>query len=402
MKNRLTIRGRKLFIQLSAIIVFFSGIQVSSLPKNLNLNDSVTIIRLLLIVVAVTLYFLNHKSIESKDIFIPVSLWMFLIILSTYMSGNQISVAIKTLSIPYSFFVYLHLNRKNIYWVLSVWTKLLALLVIIDAITMVIYPNGMYYDGLYSLNWFLGYKTSRFQVELPLCALTASMSYIKKRKIGIETYIYLLLSCFCLFKAEAIAALTSILALTVVFLIIDFSQYFKNGIKGIYHLLQSKNILAFFAVSQIGIISIQHLPFVQTVITFIFNKDATLTTRTFIWDTLLLKILQRPLIGYGYLDQIVYTNITLNRFATSAHNMLIAVLMSGGIIGLIMYLFILYRALERKMYSTYHMFDLPIIAAITICIFIGMTSDVMLFCEFSLVFIELLCAYKSGYGIYKK
>ena len=41
---------------------------------------------------------------------------------------------------------------------------ILTILILIDIVTIIMYPEGMYSTELYTTNWFLGYKTGRVRL----------------------------------------------------------------------------------------------------------------------------------------------------------------------------------------------------------------------------------------------
>ncbi len=89
----------------------------------------------------------------------------------------------------------------------------------------------------------------------------------------------------------------------------------------------------------------------------VLGKDMTFTHRTSMWDSALRIITESPLYGYGYVDGDWYT-ANMSSFAIGPHNMILSILIHGGIIALLIYFFLftisfikLYRNVSRT--STY-------------------------------------------------
>lgn len=76
----------------------------------------------------------------------------------------------------------------------------------------------------------------------------------------------------------------------------------------------------------------------------VLQKDITFTNRTHMWDSALRIIPQSWLYGFGFPDANWYrTNMT--NFAIGPHNMMLASLIYGGIIGFCIYLYMLFHAI---------------------------------------------------------
>lgn len=78
----------------------------------------------------------------------------------------------------------------------------------------------------------------------------------------------------------------------------------------------------------------------------VLHKDITFTNRTHMWDSALRIISQSWLYGYGYPDAEWYrTNMT--NLAIGPHNIMLATLIYGGVIGFGIYLYMLFHAIVK-------------------------------------------------------
>ena len=78
----------------------------------------------------------------------------------------------------------------------------------------------------------------------------------------------------------------------------------------------------------------------------VLKKDITFTGRTHMWDSALRVITQSPIWGYGYPNEEWYVT-HMTSFAVGPHNMLLGMLIYGGIIAFFLYLYILAVSLFR-------------------------------------------------------
>jgi O-antigen ligase len=78
----------------------------------------------------------------------------------------------------------------------------------------------------------------------------------------------------------------------------------------------------------------------------VLDKDITFTYRTYMWDSALRIIIQSPVIGYGYPDADWYM-AHMSSFAIGPHNIILAILIYGGVISISLYLFFILRSFTQ-------------------------------------------------------
>lgn len=122
----------------------------------------------------------------------------------------------------------------------------------------------------------------------------------------------------------------------------------------------------------------------------VLDKDITFTNRTEMWDSALRIITHSPIWGYGYPEANWYTS-NMSSFAIGPHNMILAVLIYGGIIALTMYIALYIMAL-RELFHYYDRTANILYAAIT------MLSFMMLMEAYPIQIILMLLILGYGYG----
>lgn len=80
----------------------------------------------------------------------------------------------------------------------------------------------------------------------------------------------------------------------------------------------------------------------------VLGKDITFTGRTHMWDSALSVIADSPIWGYGYPDNDWYVT-KMTHFAIGPHNIMLAVLIYGGIIAFALYVCFLFVSLFRAL-----------------------------------------------------
>lgn len=77
----------------------------------------------------------------------------------------------------------------------------------------------------------------------------------------------------------------------------------------------------------------------------VLDKDITFTHRTDMWDSALRVIIESPIWGYGFVEDIWFTS-KMSSFAFGPHNTVLALMIYGGVIMLSIYIAILYKAFK--------------------------------------------------------
>lgn len=316
----------------------------------------------------------RHK--RPSSILILTILIFAIIILETYLNHGELSSALKSLSRPtlICLFIETYWQKKDKFFI--VWVYVLYFLIVIDGISMILFPQGMFSSSLYDLNWFLGYKTGRYEYSMPLCILVGYLSYKKKNKYGAIFFITIIITGVELLYSQATGAFVSILFIGIICLLENVRRLFSSNEKTLYKIFNGKNVIIGYAVVTIAVFFIEQIPIVQYIVENIFNKDATLTTRTFIWAKCFGYIQTHPFMGGGYLSFKQFVLITGNEFAGSAHNLVLRIMVNAGIVGLILYVFIIlncFKSYDKSFKSQYVIFIVGIVSYLII----GISSDAM-------------------------
>lgn len=89
-----------------------------------------------------------------------------------------------------------------------------------------------------------------------------------------------------------------------------------------------------YAVVFVTVVIFQSNRFIQNIAATYFSKGIDFNNRFPIWTLSLDAFAKKPLLGYGMLSASDYLRIT--GFAVNPHNMLLTILLTGGIIGLVL------------------------------------------------------------------
>lgn len=241
-------------------------------------------------------------------------------------NGEPIKLFISTLGLL--LFVEIYQAR----WILIIRALMVyfEMVVYMNFITIILFPGGLYHQGLYTDNWLLGYSNSEIKY-LILAGLVAivyeSLHYSRIRS-----------TLLCVVVAISILRLGAVTGIIGMLAMVGLYWFQKKRIK-IFNL---KNMAIITAVVFFYFIVQQKVVEYVGLIEELTGKAVTFTSRFDIWNRTILFWQQNPLLGWGWKSSgqrgIEYSNV----YATNAHNTYLEYLYLGGIIELAIFIFIIY------------------------------------------------------------
>ena len=244
---------------------------------------------------------------------------------------------------------YVKYNEKNFIILLKTWMYLLLTVIFIDLMTELLFPNGLYKGRIYELNWFLGYKTERAIYSLPLAGIALYLEYLEKKRVTVLWYLLMVIIFFNAWLSQAMSVCVAYGVLLGGICGINIFCKRKGRIlkKFISIILNYKFFLLTFFVFMISIVFLENITIMKYIARFT-GRSVTFSSRTFIWQACIARILDNPLIGLGYMGSSDYIAITGMRAGTNAHNIVLTLLMTGGFFLLGIYLLIYFLALKNR------------------------------------------------------
>lgn len=271
--------------------------------------------------------------------------------------------------------------KRNPNRYLNVLQNLFVILLLIDIITIILYPDGLYQSSLYTENWFLGYKTARVRaVGLP-AIMVAGINSLKER--GKLTVKFSLITALVLCDTYLSGATAGLFALIFLALAIILLFWFKKDIlrEKVKIILNPWILLIILLIINLMFAVFQSFDIFEGFITNILGKDMTLTGRVSIWASSIMIFLSSPVIGKGYISSKQYMALSGWVGGTQPHNLILSILVYTGIVGAIIYATMTVYTIKRIEQKT------PTMSSICILMFmanivLGITSITM-FSQFS-------------------
>lgn len=355
-------------------------------------NKLMDIAKIILVLFLFILFIKNEKKFP-RDI-ICLTLYAAVIIISTFFNdyGNikgAFALSIKILAISLLSKMCMERNPKKF---INVAVSILELMVLINFITIIFFPNGLYSTLYQKQNFFLGYDNRHIVFILPMLCLKSIYDYTFFGKLSKMFWFDTFISILTVYIRFSV---TSVIGLLIFITYIIFLPILKNikfiNFKNTYML----NIFAF-----LGLVILRVQEKFAYIIKILLKKDLTFTGRTLIWDNTIKYIKRRPFFGYGVESYDIRGLKNNNLAAIFAHNQILEIIYQGGLI-----LYVLYSYLMLIIYKKFKEYKdnnvIKIFSIYFLALFIMMLTEVYnnptIFMMYMIAAnIDLLIRFKEG------
>lgn len=261
----------------------------------------------------------------------------YLVINTVFHQGEVWTSMVQAFSVVSVILLYELVQEEDVF--LSAQLFCFELVIYINLITELLYPEGMYQtqNGLFvaKLNWFLGYYNNHSQYYIPALL----MAFLYKERTGKKIRVYAIMTV--IFASSVLAwsggVLMGLLSMTIVYVLFK-----KKSNCFHYYTYWSIHILFFIAIFQL---KFQEL--FRWLLDGVFGKWRSLDVRILLWDRYLSFIQNSLVFGYGVEKGIVRELKSGFHFAMHAHNFLLEIFYQGGIIYFLLMLLIVIIAGKR-------------------------------------------------------
>lgn len=279
------------------------------------------------------------KNVKIDALIVLIILLRLMILIPTiiYSNGDFMKWGYLSIIVVTLFLILNYICRINYRLTTYILFCIFFILLFFNLVSYVFFPNGIYYDSNSFQSLFLLGIRTRFTdyayTGLVLTELNYTYRIISKK-------VYFLSLVVCLLNVLLPKISTAIIAFLLFFIIKTLLQ--KNKFKR-FITYNRGLIMAMSLNVSIIVFNVQKI-FNNLFVKF-FNKTANLTGRTDIWDKSWEIIFQKPFLGYGTRNDGSFIYIRDKMW--QAHNQIIQTLYDGGIIGVILFLFLLYKCGEN-------------------------------------------------------
>lgn len=340
----------QLYIKKSSIIIvffLFFSLNIRGIAENTSVGNLYSKMPGFVLFGMVILFFIKNQKLSPVLWGINVFFTMYIVSTCLKQEGNVLQ-AIYTIApcLSISFISDFFMRKDQKLFIKSLYYFLIVL-VLIDLLTIIVFPDGMYHTSLQTANWFLGYKTERVRaVCMPLILTAGIVSITDKAKLSWNFYIVAIISCLDIYLSGGSGGLLATVFFVAFLFILDLSQ--DKGIRRFaFYILDFKLISIAIIIIHIMFAFLQTFGLFENLITGVLGKEMTLTGRTVIWTNSLIYFYDSPVIGHGFISSSDYENISHVLAGASPHNLLLGILVYTGVIGIIIFAFLYYVSIKN-------------------------------------------------------
>lgn len=329
----------KWFVFFSMMFLFKPG--VLSGISSLGVIDSLfDVMRILLCFICCLLLIKSAIPLNKASIVLGLiacnEVWK---ILSSLINGTTYTDWGSTLNVfGISIFTYLAL-RQSAEAFFKGGSLLLGSYVVINTLTVFLFPNGLYASSMYTMNFFLSYRTAWFVFYLEaafLCLLNNELYPSKEAK----NWLVFVLVCEYLSMIKVWTA-TGLFCITLGLLLVYLWKKKRIPLFSVKAIILGEIVLC-------AIIVLFHMQDkFSFLIVGILKKDITFSQRVRIWNNALNAVLKSPWIGYGAMNTSRAVSI-LGYGVNHAHCYYLNTALYYGIIGLGLGLYTIYYAFSGQ------------------------------------------------------
>lgn len=288
-------------------------------------------------------FILENKLVYRKQI-LTVILFFFARFLTTFLNSGSLKAYVENDAIMFAaclfFELWLQKSPETLFKARSVF----EILIVINYISLYVFPNGMYSGENFSRNWVLGFNNLHVRIMLPGICLSMLCSYSKYGRMTVRPLLLLLVSFLSVLKVNSSTSIVGLAFFSILlFVLLVFDRRRLLSMINLF-----SGTLVIFAVD-IAIVIMGRIGAVSFIIEDLLGKDASFTGRTDLWEKATDYFLKKPVFGYGYMSGEKYQRLLGNSQAIHPHNFLLYLLLTGGIF--LLAVFVLMISMSGKMLS---------------------------------------------------
>lgn len=291
--------------------------------------------------VIIIFMYLNNKDYKNLFFILYFMLFGITVVFSTLINDGEVLQYLKQFFSFLMIILFFNISMKKYKekFLKAVSTYFL-LINIINLITIIKYPEGMYINSANAwANWFMGYKNGFILYLIPSIISSYLYEKITKNKISLITLTTIIISIITIFLIDSS---TSIVGLFILLFTLIFSKRIKN-----IKIFNLKTCIIIYLILFFAIIIFRVQEIFEYLIVDILDRNLDFTNRTYIWDTALNYIKEGFLLGYGYESSALRTIKFSYLQAITCHNQLLDIIYQGGIIG-IAFISLMFIELNKK------------------------------------------------------
>lgn len=284
-------------------------------------------------------FMLSLKKLSNLNFIFLICLFWGIFGYSTLINGNgKFTEVIRPLIISLSVCTSFVLSLKNINNFIEVAAFYFKVLIYINLITIIFYPNGLYLVyGNVNAHYFLGHRNNTIEYIIPALLFNLIRDINKYNKYSFNIYSLTFISIISVFLTWSVNAV-----LVLTFLIFVIFTPCINRVKNFFNIY---NFSIGYVMLFILIVILKFQNYFEWLIVGILHRSLDFTNRVHIWDRSLFWIKESFIFGYGYENAGI--KILKIFHSNSCHNYLLDFLYMGGILMVFVFCIILFKTSNK-------------------------------------------------------
>ena len=320
--------NQRWFIALVFMVIYKPTI-FSQMPQLATLDTITDIFKIAVLAVLLMWFLLFYQKVSL--FFVSIAFLQFWRIICTVYNGGNYTSLILTILNALALVLVVEMGLKtDTDALLDGAVAMLGTYVVLNSLTIFIFPQGMYEFNTYTENYLFGYRNNMIMMIMPAVIFAVVRSYRYFNRLSFSSYLIFGCALFSVFRAFSATAVIGTVILTVIVLMV-----------GIGFMPKIFNIVTYIAVNIayfFGVIIMRVQEMFAFIIVDMLGKDLTFTGRTSIWDRALEAFYASPLFGVGEISNDSSRDLI---GATHAHNYYLDLLYKSGIVGFLIFIIIL-------------------------------------------------------------
>lgn len=278
-----------------------------------------------LTIVFIGLLFANRKNLSVIQFPLLICMAVFL---STFLHKGKMAVALGHWIPILGLIAWTELNRNKIKNIVQEFFQIGGFLIILNLITILAFPSGIWKRNIYTPIWLLGQKQDFITCILSTMLFGILTCYINNK---IKRYFYFVLICMVI--SLAIVKPLGLIGGMLIFTGLVFAdKVMKKNIR-MYMLIMinaAAEILAIIiAYTYSNLLQLQS--FLAGLVNTGMDKSQTMGIRFQMWMYAVSMVLKHPLLGLGQVTEEMWYEISnLNFYHTIMHNLPLDIALTGG------------------------------------------------------------------------
>mgnify|MGYP004517064633 CR=1 FL=1 len=327
-------KKKDLLVKLLYLVLLLPFFKTDFIARYTEISNLFNILKIISIVI-ITIMFVRKGKINENLMFIGLfCLWPIFI---TFIKGDNFNLCFNLYGMILILSLMFEVKNNDIRFIEAL-LFCFEIVIYINFITMIIWPNGLYTTGneevgIATGNWFLGFKNVMIAYFLPAYITSYLYKNISGKKI--RNNILVMVICISAILSKSSTSIVGIITLCI------FSNCKFFNRKG--NIFNIKNYIIIYIIIFILIVIFRTQNMFSFLIVDILHKDLTFTNRTVLWDITLDKIKQSPILGYGCQNNNIRHFMYNSETIITAHNQFLEFIYTGGIIMFGIYIMMIFK-----------------------------------------------------------